>query len=215
MARNVIISRGEYYHIYNRGTEKRNIFLSKQDYERFLSLLYLCNSNAPVLLRRQGRTLAEVKKIERSKPLVDISAFCLMPNHFHLIIYEREQGGISRFIQKLTTGYTMYFNKVHERTGVLFQGKYKASHIATDKYLKHLISYIHLNPVKLVDPEWKEKGVENPKSTKEYLKSYRYSSHQDYLKENRIENIIINQNDLPKYFSSPEEYDAEVSKWLD
>lgn len=214
MARKISFSPNEWYHIYNRGTEKRNIFSSQSDYNRFVSLLYICNGSIPVHLARQGRTLAEIHNIDRGKPLVQIGAYCLMPNHFHLLLCELEQGGVSRFMQKLTTAYTMYFNMRQERTGVLFQGRFKATHADNDQYLKHLISYIHLNPIKLIYPKWKEDGIKDPRRAEKYLQQYRYSSYLDYIGHNRSERTIINKTALPEYFRTPHDIKSLIRDWL-
>jgi putative transposase len=219
MSRNTILASGEFYHIYNRGTEKRDIFTSTTDYNRFVAQLYLCNSSTPVridnLTKQQGSTLLEtLLEVDRGEPLVDIASYCLMSNHFHILVREKEEGGISRFMQKLLTGYTMYFNKRHERTGTLFQGKFKASHVTEDRYLKYLISYIHLNPVKIIDANWKENGIHNRKQAEFFLTKYPYSSYQDYLGYSRVENIIINPVVLPEYFESAGDFEASVTEWL-
>ena len=112
----------EYYHCYSRGTEKRKIFLNKKDYERFISLLFVCNSTKTIHLSDfSKKTFGEIFNIERGDSLVEIGAYCLMPNHFHLLLREKKQGGISLFMQKIITAYTMYFNKKYERTGSLFK----------------------------------------------------------------------------------------------
>ena len=156
MTRQIIIAPEEFYHVYNRGVEKRKAFLSRADYERFVALLYLANQTEPADLKYQGVSIVEITEDRAGEPLVEIVAYCLMPNHFHLLLREKIEGGIARFMQKLTTGYTMYFNKRNERSGALFQGTYKASHVHDDRYFRYLISYIHLNLVKLIDPLWKE-----------------------------------------------------------
>ena len=209
--RKVIFSPGEFYHIYNRGTEKRKIFLSKRDYQRFLLLLYYCNSDSNVVLRLEEQLFSPKS---RKEPLVDICFYCLMPNHFHLLIREKIEGGVSRFMQKLSIGYTMYFNKLHERNGVLFQGKFKATHANNDRYLKYLISYIHLNPVKLIDPQWKENGISDRKKAEEYLTRYSGSSYLDYLGIHRPENAIISKDALPDYFNSEKNFKNTVTDWL-
>src|SRR3989344_7070503 len=125
---------GERYHIYNRGTEKRKIFLGSRDYDRFLTLLYMSNGTEAVRIdnlvrNEQGSTLLKkTLQVDRGETLVDIAAYCLMPNHFHLLLREKEEGGVSRFMQKMTTAYTMYFNKRYDRTGALLQGKFKSQH---------------------------------------------------------------------------------------
>jgi len=151
MSRILPFSTGEYYHIYNRGTEKRDIFLDKADYLRFIVLLYISNNIEAVHisnLREQGKFLRDIINLERKETLVDIGTYCLMPNHFHLLIKEKRAGGISEFMKKISTGYSMYFNKRYERTGRLFEGTFKSVHADSDEYLKYLFAYIHLNPIK-------------------------------------------------------------------
>lgn len=219
MSRNISIAPDEFYHIYNRGTEKRNVFPTKTDHERFLALLYLCNATEPVRIdnirKQQGSTLLEsLSGMDRGDTLIDICAYCLMPNHFHLLVREKEEQGISRFMQKLMTGYTMYFNKRHERSGGLFQGKFKATHADEDRYLKYLVSYIHLNPVKLIEPRWKESGILDRKSAEKHLRAYRYSSYQDYCDALRIESMILNKEALPDYFNGVRDFETEITDWL-
>ena len=211
---------GEFYHLYNRGTEKRKIFLSKRDHERFLALLFLSNSKDPSRLdnltrSEQGSTLlTRALKIERGETLIDIAAYWLMPNHFHLLVREKEEGGISRFMQKLSTGYTMYFNKKYERSGTLLQGKFKSSHAGEDRYLRYLISYIHLNPVKLIEPKWKEIGIRDKKKASDFLEEYNYSSFLDFCKQERAEAAIITPGALPDYFDSPADFKQSLTEWL-
>ena len=214
MARTFLFAPGEFYHIYNRGTEKRNVFMSRADRNRFMALLYFANQNEPVDLKLQGRTLLEIVEPRAGTPLVGIVAYCLMPNHFHLLIREIEEGGISKFMQKLTTGYTMYFNKKYERNGSLFQGRFKATHVADDIYLRYLISYIHLNPIKLIEPKWKEAGIANKVRAEQYLETYVSSSYLDYLGKERPEGMILAREALPEYFSSGTDFKTFVTEWL-
>ena len=210
---------GEVYHLYNRGTEKRKIFLAKNDYERFTSLLYFSNGTRPVRIdnmRQQGLTLLEaMENTGRGDPLVGIAAYCLMPNHFHLLVRETKEGGISRFMQKLTTAYTMYFNTRHERTGALFGGTFKSRHADEDRYLKYLLSYIHLNPIKLLEPDWKETGIADKKKAESFLDAYDYSSYQDYTGIERPHLRIIDASALPEYFEMPKDFKSNVSEWFD
>ncbi|MBU6388767.1 transposase [Patescibacteria group bacterium] len=220
MSRNISLAPDEFYHLYNRGTEKRDIFLTEADRERFLALLYFSNAEESVhisnIQKYQGRTLIELlSTIDQGETLIDICAYCLMPNHFHLLVREKKDGGISRFMQKLMTGYTMYFNKRYERSGALFQGKYKAAHAGDDRYLKYLVSYIHLNPVKLIEPRWKETGIRDRKTAKKFLHAYRYSSYPDYLKLQRGEEKIIIKDALPDYFSDARDFEDDIADWLD
>ena len=204
---------GEFYHIYNRGNSKQKIFHDYKDYNRFISLLYACNSGY------NFRTYALNKEespydFERGVPLVGIGAYCLMPNHFHILITQTEKGYISKFMQKVATAYAMYYNKKYNRTGSLFEGKFKAEHLDSDPYLKYIFSYIHLNPVKLIDKEWKEKGIHNKKEALDYLAKYQYSSYLDYLAKDRIQNKILNVKAFPNYFPTQKEFSKEIFEWI-
>jgi len=136
MERRVRFSVGEYYHIYNRGVEKRKIFIAKSDYERFLFLLYILNQEVSTQVRdlkKKKKTQKELFSLVREgKQLVSIGAYCLMPNHFHLLVREEVEGGVSKFMLKLQTAYSMYFNIKNDRSGSLFQGPFKAEHIGED-----------------------------------------------------------------------------------
>src|ERR1035437_6376747 len=168
---------GEYYHIYNRGNSKQKIFHDKQDYSHFLNLLYIFNTHKNCNLYDLKRNYSfDLYTVEVENNLVNIGAYCLMPNHFHILITQTEKGDISKFMQKLTTAYVMYYNKKYKRTGSLFEGKFKSEYIDNDRYLKYLFSYIHLNPIKLIQKDWKEVGILNKIEVIKYLKTYEYSS---------------------------------------
>jgi putative transposase len=165
-------------------------------------------------VRNDGKNLSEVTLDDSREALVDIYAYCLMPNHFHLLIREKTDGGISRFMQKLTTAYTMYFNMRYQRTGALFQGTYKASWVGNDRYLLYLISYIHLNPVKLIEPEWKNVGISDKNKVLRYLRSYRYSSFIDYCGVQRLEGCLIDKAALPTPSDQSDYLDKMISDWF-
>jgi len=129
-----------YYHLYNRGVEKRKIFLDEDDYVMFLGLLkkYLSKENPTDKYGRLSGTY--YGKLE-------LLAYCLMPNHFHLLMYvEDEAKDITELMRRVCTSYTMYFNKKYTRVGHLFQGRFKASKISDESYLLHISRYIHMNP---------------------------------------------------------------------
>lgn len=217
MNRKIVFAPESYYHIFDRGTEKRDIFLNESDYKRFLILLYLCNGDKPVVVReylrqtRQGRTLAQIDR--GNKILVDIGAYCLMPNHFHLLVREKTENGIPNFMKKLNTAYAMYFNKKNERIGGLFQSKFGAQLLDTDEYLKYIFAYIHLNPIKLVDPKWKENGIKNLDSSKEFLSNYYWSSYPHFINKKQND-PILNRSEFPEYFESTKEFDDFIEDWL-
>ena len=115
---------------------------------------------------------------------------------------------------KLCTAYSMYFNKKHKRTGKLFEGAFKSSHINNDRYAKYIFSYIHLNPIKLIDPLWKDKGLQNIENAKEFLNKFYWSSYQDYRNKKRSENMIIAPENFPNYFTNKKIFDKEIFEWL-
>ncbi|HEY4479339.1 MAG TPA: transposase [Candidatus Paceibacterota bacterium] len=216
MSRNIDISIGEFYHIYNRGTEKRKIFLDDSYFERFVALLYLCNSSFPIVMRRyQGQALAEIMaSFERGEALVDIVGYCLMPNHFHLILREKRDRGISKFMLKLLTAYSSYFNIRNDRSGTLFQGRYGAKHLHDDQYVKYCFSYIHLNPVKLLEPYWDVKGIENIPNALDFLGRYEFSSYKDYIGQNRPCGRLLRKDAFPDFFNTPVDIRGEIKNWL-
>ncbi|MEK7541748.1 MAG: transposase [Patescibacteria group bacterium] len=167
--------------------------MQERDYIRFLCALYLfndANSHDYDLSIINLRGLASYGKERKS--LVDIIHWALMPNHFHLILRQKAEGGISAFMQKIGTGFSMYFNKKYERTGRLFEGSFKAKFIDRDEYLSHLSVYIPLNPLGLRWKQWKEYGVPTKEldTAKNYLRTYRWSSFNDYFGKSIIPNLV-------------------------
>ncbi len=200
MERKLQFGVGEYYHVYSRGVEKRNIFHSDADRMRFIKLLFLANNTNQFIFRDIEHL--SLKDIDRGDEIIAIGAYCLMPNHFHILIKQTTENGLSVFMQKLTTGYSMYFNRKHDRVGPLFQSRFKAEHVDEDSYLKYLFAYIHLNPIKLIEPMWREEGVNDTHRAKQFLKDYKYSSYQDYTNNAREEALILSKNEFPEYFES-------------
>lgn len=203
------------YHIYNRGVEKRNIFIDNADRQRFVNGLYFYNDANPVIntsrlcevsLRTSGR------KEERQK-LVEILAFVLMPNHYHLLIRTLVENSLTDFTRKMGTGYTNYFNIKHERVGALFQGKFKSVLIERDERLSYIPHYIHFNPIELINHQWKEREIKDFKKTFSHLKDYHWSSFPDYIGENNFTSII-NKEILSEYLGDSKSYKKETLKWL-
>lgn len=203
---------GEYFHIYNRGNSKQPIFQDKKDYEYFTKLLYL--SNGEQYFKIQQIKKEEIYDFKRGLPLVGVGAYCLMANHFHILLAPARDGGVTRFMQKLSTGYSMYFNNKYKRTGTLFEGRFKAQHVNEDRYLKYLFSYIHLNPLKAVDSNWKKEGVKNKSEATNFLEQYLSSSFLDYLGRDRKQKVIIDKKVFPKYFPTPRSFKKEIFEWL-
>jgi len=160
--RREILSEDEYYHVYNRGVDHRSIIQDQKDAERFTTCLDAFNTIEPV-----GSLYAlsfETPKPNRKK-LVDIISYCVNPNHFHFVLFQRAEKGISKLIQRLTGGYSWYFNNKYKRTGALFEGRFKAKNISENNYLLHVSAYVNLNDrvhklsvpsAKLVRSSWRE-----------------------------------------------------------
>lgn len=217
MPRNYTFAIGEYYHLYNRGNDRRIIFKDNHDHNRFLALLYLCNGNKSVDMNHyfeRGLKFPESFHEQVGDPLIAIGAYALMPNHFHLLVKQIVDGGISGFMKKLGTAYSMYFNKRHSRRGSLYEGSYKSVHADYDTHLKYLFSYIHLNPVKIIDPLWKENGITDRRVAEQFLNNYCYSSYLDYIGRNRNESVILTRREFPDYFETITDFKSNLHEWL-
>lgn len=218
MNRKIVFAPGEYYHLYNRGVEKRDIFMDDSDRHRFISLLYLCNSGASITIRdllKDGYTEESLFDVPIDDHYVAIGAYCLMDNHIHLLVKEIDDNGISHFMQKLMTAYTMYFNQKYKRVGPLFQGVFKAEHADDDQYLQYLCAYIHLNPLKMFDPHWRTTKGLSERLIKNIF-SYTYSSFLDYSKneETRVQSKILNKKEFPQYFENKHDFMKYHMEWL-
>lgn len=145
--------------------------------------------------------------------LVDILAFCLMPNHYHLLLRQRLDGGITKFMHKVGTGYTNYFNQKNERVGSLFQGRFKAVLIEDEYHFARMPFYIHLNPLDLVAPEWREKRINSIDQTLRFLESYKWSSYLDYIGNGQFSSVI-NKEFITEFFGSPNLCKKRMEEWL-
>lgn len=197
--RNKIFIENGHYHIYNRGVEKRTIFQDREDYSRFLYLLKIYLS-PPEELRKEFPLLrANIVKNNLAEE-IDLLAFCLMPNHFHLLIKQNAKNSMSKFMKQLLTSYSMYFNKRHQRIGPLFQDVYKAVIIETDEYLLHLSRYIHLNPTARGAP----------------LDEFEWSSYLYYINERKA--LWLKPNFIKDYFNDSKKgfsYKEFVEQYLE
>lgn len=218
MNRGIVFSPRQFYHIYNRGNDDKEIFIDHSDYFRFSLLLYCCNNSSPVSMKRArcvGANYYGLSEVKRGKPLVDIVSHSLMPRRFHLIIRERKSGNISKFMSKLSTAYTMYFNLKYKRKGPLFRGPFKSVHIHSEAFLKYLFAYVHLKPLKE-----KAAGKRNqPKyladdRVKDSLRRYEYSSYSDYMEGNRKRKIILDTSTFDQHFKTPEDFERNIFDWL-
>lgn len=144
--RNLKFTTGEFYHIFNRGNNKREVFLDKYDLNRFFLSMQEFNTDKPIGSIYEQSFKKEDVGLVKNKKIVDFICYCLNPNHFHFALKQLQDEGIIRFMHRLGTGYTKYFNQKYSNSGALFQGRYRSKHIYTNEYLLHLSAYINLNP---------------------------------------------------------------------
>ena len=141
----------EYYHVYNRGVDKRTIFEDVQDYERFLDSLVAFNNpefksklrDVPYEFRRRYHT--PERSVVAIDGYVDVHAYCLIPNHFHILVSTADLSNLSKYMQRVGAAYTKYFNEKNDRSGVLFQGVYKKVLVESDSQLMRLLAYVNMN----------------------------------------------------------------------
>lgn len=214
----------EYYHCYNRGVDKRVVFGRKKEYQRFQELLYLANDTRPIQRSfLENYVHEEIFSLPRLQPIVAIGAYCLMPNHIHILIREIIDGGISRFMHKVGTGYTMYFNIAHQRVGNLFVKPFRSKHVDSDVYLQHVGNYIHLNPAELSEAGWKTGVVKNMRALEVAMREYPYSGFADYNGAIRPQSAILHRElvgldqseDIITILRNAQEYYAETADMIE
>jgi len=200
--RKVVFANQEIYHVFNRSVEKIPVFNDKREYQRAtIALDYYRFQNPPLKLSRALTLELKERQIffenlrKDRKKLVDIICYCLMSNHFHFLLKQNLDGGISEFVKNFSDSYGKYFNIKNQRIGPLFQGAFKAVLIESDDQLIHVSRYIHLNPVTSFVTEKTE------------LSSYPWSSFPEYLGQ-PLE--ICNKEIVMNFFSSKEKYKSFV-----
>ncbi|MEK7180773.1 MAG: transposase [Patescibacteria group bacterium] len=209
-----------FYHTLNRGVDKRKIFLDTEDYLRGIHDLFEFNdvesvNNLTYFFRNNSKDVGRPYiRREARKLLVKIHTFCLMPNHYHLLLSEVVENGIPLFMKKFNGGYAKYFNEKYNRAGALFSGRYKKVIVKDEAHFIHLPYYIHLNPLDLIAPEWRDRKLTNFTNAMKFLNSYRWSSHLDYAGEKNFPSVT--QRDfLMKFFNSHEQYKRSIAEWLE
>lgn len=216
-----------YYHVYNRGVEKRAIFIDEQDYRVYLSYLetYLMPKNRynlqeiladPNTSRQEKNKTIKLLRLNNFSESISLLSFCLMPNHFHLLIHQTASMAIDQFMNSISTRYSGYFNRKYHRIGTLFQGVYKAVVIKSDEQLLYLTRYIHRNPLSLKLSELNiRKGYTNNQ-----LQQYIYSSYPTYVGVNHLEwvkptivlsefNQVHHKNTYKSFVETPEHNEKE------
>lgn len=192
-SRNIIrrYDANSYYHVYNRGVEKRKIFLDNEDYSVFLNLFKRYLSDKPEV-DNKGR---EYNWLAGD---VELIAYCLMPNHFHLLLFQIELGSITKLLRSVCSAYTTYFNKKYERVGPLFQGKFKASYIFIDSYLVYITRYIHRNPKEYLSWEWSS------------LKYWLNNSHSSWVNPQRLNDMTPEK--YLEYINDEDDYNESLEE---
>ncbi|MFY9457499.1 MAG: transposase [Candidatus Spechtbacterales bacterium] len=229
MARKTIqLATGNIYHVISRGNAQQNIFFSSKDNFRLIRDLHEFN-DVEAIDDRYRQMLLQSKltgsdpvsldlgkrgrKDRKRKLLVEILAFCLMPNHFHLLLRQVKDGGISLFMQKVKGGYAAYINKKYDRTGSLFQSHFKAVDIENDYQLNTIFSYIHTNPCQLTEPLWKTAGLRDEKKALATLNSYRWSSYLDYIGKKNFPSLT-NRVMFTDLYGGPKGCAGAVGDWI-
>lgn len=234
MERRFQFTPGNIYHISNRGIDGRVVFDDDRDRDRFQMLLYVANGTEPVNVVRHladAIDFSEATTYERGTPIVDIGAYCLLADGFHLLIREKEESvlpagevGISQFMRKLTTAYAMYYNGRRKRRGPLFEGRFKATPVGEGADLRYRRSFIHLAPLRRMDPEWPEEGIQDLERARDFLDAYPYSSYLDHAsmpgtpagesRKERPESAILNRAPFPEDFTENKTFQDFVEDWI-
>lgn len=223
------IAKGEIVHVLNRGVDQRDIFLDQKDFLRFTHDLFEFNDIKPttnlghylaqsqtINPKTQSIDLRSRYAISERKPrklIVEILAFSLLSNHFHLLLRQIKEGGIAQFMRKLGGGFANYFNQKYQREGALFQGRYKIIPVKREEHLLHLPYYIHLNALDRIMPEWRKGEIRNYKRAIKFLENYRWSSHLDYLGKKNFPSVTQREF-LLKILGGPKSYQKGVEGWL-
>lgn len=188
---------GQIYHVFNRGVEKRRIYDDRLDYKRFVKIIQYYSLKGPKP-KFSHFYAPQQTSLDLSQKIAEIIAYCLMPNHFHLLVRQTQDNGVSEFISKVSNSYTKYYNTRYDRIGPLLQGQFKAVLVESDGQLMHLSRYIHLNPIVSL----LVKDLEN----------YEWSSYKEYLGLNLG---FCSTNQVIDFFKEPEAYKQFVLDQVD
>lgn len=226
---------GEIYHIVVKGVDDNVIFKDQDDYYRGIFSIYEFNNAKPVTIREQRKARLkfkeELKKVDKefqkivAQPnrgpssvdsrdkLVEVLAFCIMSNHLHLLLRQIKEGGITKFMLKLGTGYSGYFNRKYSRQGHVTQKRFTAVHIQNEEQLKTVFVYIHTNPISSLEPKWKEKGISNPKKVNKFLEDYKWSSYPDYIDKKNFPSVT-NREFILEIMSGQQGCRESIESWV-
>jgi REP element-mobilizing transposase RayT len=207
---------GEFYHIFNRGVDKRRIFQDEIDFKNFLECLHLFNDALFVRPTRLSRKVMNLSMSERydheREHFVDIYAYSLIPNHFHLLFRQLRTDGISRLMHKLEKTISNTFNRRNGRTGTLFEGNFKAVHVTNESHLIYLPTYIHLNVLDVGGFSWRDGIVENWEEAVGFMERYPWSSHGAYMGQKQYL-PIVREEIVQSLYTDIDDYLSHIKGW--
>ncbi|MBU3942485.1 transposase [Patescibacteria group bacterium] len=214
---------GGVYHLVLKGIDGRKIFNNIDDYYRFIFSIYEFNNSNSVSIKKRRETIARFKRgrsktsamEDGRKKLVEVLAFCFMPNHVHLLVKQLDDNGVTEFMRKVGTGYANYFNKKYDREGHLFQSKFNSVHIKNDGQLKIVFAYIHTNPISLIYSKWKEVRIkpEDVNKIKRFLKEYKWSSYLDHIGIKNFPSVTDREN-LLNLLNNEKGCEEFIDNWM-
>lgn len=211
---------GEYYHIYSRTIFNTPEFRNSKNTERLEQAFLISNSTRSTetyqfLRNNEKATIKDVAEIlARGEKLIDILCYAIMPDHYHMLIYEKQENGITKFIRSCNTSIAKYINIKNDRRGPFFESRFKSKHINSNAYLLHLSLYIHLNPLDfLISKEWRNHKLKNWDSIKNNLVNYKWSSLDSYLDNNHKNPIISNTEIIKEQFANEKDYENYLRNW--
>jgi len=215
------------YHVILKGLDNNLIFKNINDYYRGIFSIYEFNNAKPVEIRKRrqarrkekkqessGRPTSATSIIDNRDKFVDVLCFCFMPNHIHLLLKQIKDDGVRKFMIKVGSGYARYFNTKHQRKGYVFQNRFRSVCIEDDKHLRIIFNYIHANPISLIEPGWKEKGINNPKEVAKFLEEYKWSSYKDYLGQNNFQSVT-ERNFMSEFLGGIDGCKGAIKNWME
>lgn len=216
---------GAIYHLILRGLDDNLIFKDTNDYYRGIFSIYEFDNANPIEIRKRrlARKTEKLKEksggptsavIDKRDKLVEIFCFCFMPNHIHLLVKQLKDDGIKKFMVKTGTGYARYFNTKYSRKGYVFQNRFRSVLIKNDNQLRTIFNYIHVNPISLVEPGWKENGVKNLDEVISFLEDYKWSSYQDYIGKNNFPSVT-ERNFMSEFMGGIEGCKGAIGDWTE
>lgn len=212
---------GDIHYIVLRGIDDNLIFKDINDYYRGIFSVYEFNTIKPVTIQYRRKVRAKIKKeldrdpssiVDERNKLVEVLAFCFMPNHIHLLTNQLKDGGITKFMRKFGSGYGGYFNRKYNRKGYVFQNRFSAVRIKNSNQLRTVFVYIHTNPTALIEAKWKEIGIKDPERIIKFLEDYKWSSYPDYIGKKNFPSVTDREFIL-KIMNSEEGCKEFVESW--